>query len=573
MFILWLIAPSISTAQEQVYLKLRTDRLQNAREVEAQAIAQNDSLLLAEAWYLYGKTYAFAGDYHTAQRYFLKALRIQETRGDSDELSRLYVRLSENENMLGRSEQAMKFAQNALSIAKRVRLNQDKALIRSYGTLGLLYESIWSKQVPRRQSLYDSILAYYRKETSLCYKIKDTSGIAESVMNMGTFLTQGNDRRSIPYLKQALDLFTLKNKDGIRVRAMARLAAAYLTFGEPDSAYQILRQAEQFYSDRKLNEYDVRMVLEHELVRYYEKTGQWPKAFEHLKELNALERSQILSDRDGAISRLNVEYETEKKEALLQAKNKEIKLNEQNLRLQQLGTFAVAILLVVAVGVGFVFFRLSRKNQRISRQNEELVKEQNHRVKNNLQVVSSLLSLQSERLTDETAKRAVEESQLRVQAMAIVHRRLYDGEQLAKVELNDFIRELVSGVLQAFGYDNVPVEFTIDSIHVSADKAISVGLVLNELITNACKYAFPATNSPTLRISCRRNGRSIQLEVADNGPGFANVPVLDADDWLVDKNGSFGMSLIQTQVAQLNGRGSFDSNRRKGTVFAMEFNV
>ncbi|GAB3693686.1 hypothetical protein GCM10027592_13790 [Spirosoma flavus] len=564
-------------AQEQVYLKLRADRIQNAREKEQQAIAQNDSLLLAEAWYLYGKTYAFAGDYHTAQRYFLKSLRIQESHGDSDELSRLYVRLSENENMLGRPKQAIRLATYALQIAQRIKVSRDIALIRSYGTLGRIYEDIWRKQIPRRQTLYDSILTYYRKELIICNMIKDTSGIAESTMHIGTFLTLGNDERAIPHLKQALDFFIRKDKDGIRVRAMVNLAAAYLTFGKPDSAFQVLQHAERFYTARKLNEYDARMLLEHELVRYYELTGQWPKAYEHLHQLNAMERSQILSDRDGAISRLSVEYETEKKEALLLAQNKEIKLNEQNLRLQRLVTWITVILFLLASGISVVFFRLYRKNRRISQQNQELVKEQNHRVKNNLQVISSLLNLQAQQLTDPNARRAVEESQLRVQAMAILHRRLYDGEQLARVDLNDFVRELVSTVLQTFGYSNVAVAMNIEPIHLSADKAIPLGLVLNELITNSCKYAFPDNDRPMLRINCRRMGRSVQLEVADNGPGLikTQVPILQGEDWSVGASRSLGMSLIQAQVAQLNGIGHFDGeeNTTSGTVFIMEFSV
>ncbi|MBD2700649.1 tetratricopeptide repeat protein [Spirosoma sp. BT702] len=578
LFVLWLIGPHKGVAQEQGYLKLRTDRIQNARGVEQQALAQNDSGQLAEAWYLYGKTYAFAGDYHTAQRYFLKSLRIQEPRGDSDELSRLYVRLSENEDVLGRPEQAIQLATRALQIAQRIKQNREKALIRSNGTLGRIYEGMWLRQVPRRQTLYDSILTYYRKELNFCYIIKDTAGIAESTMHLGTFLTRGNDERAIPYLKQALDFFTQKNKDGIRVRAMANLAAAYLTFDKPDSAIQVLQKAEQFYGDRKLNEYDVRMLLEHELVRYYEKTGQWPKAYTHLRQLNALERGQILSDRDGAISRLSVEYETEKKETLLRAQNKEIKLNEQNLRLQRLVTWTTIILFLLASGISVVFFRLYRKNRRISRQNQELVKEQNHRVKNNLQIVSSLLNLQAQQLPDPTARRAVEESQMRVQAMAILHRRLYDGEQLARVDLNDFVRELVSSVLETFGYANVAVELTIEPIYLSADKAIPLGLILNELITNSCKYAFPDNDSPTLCISCRQKGRNVHLEVADNGPGLAKtqVPVLQGEDWNVGAQGSFGMSLIQAQVAQLNGVGHFEEvaeNATSGTVFVMDFNV
>ncbi|MVM39019.1 hypothetical protein GO730_18165 [Spirosoma sp. HMF3257] len=222
-----------------------------------------------------------------------------------------------------------------------------------------------------------------------------------------------------------------------------------------------------------------------------------------------------------------------------------------------------------------VFFRLSRKNQRISHRNVELIKEQNHRVKNNLQVVSSLLSLQAKRLTDEAAKKAVEESRLRVQSMAIIHRKLYDGDKLAVVNLDEFIQELVNGVLKSFGYPFATVQYAIDTNSLSADKAIPLGLILNELITNACKYAFPQNENPHLTVRCYAQHAKLYLQVTDNGPGL-EVPVIQTDDLYDPQTKSFGMSLIQAQVMQLNGTYQFssaDKTESTGTTFTMEFKL
>jgi two-component sensor histidine kinase len=586
LFVLWIFVCGVSRAQEPVYLKLRPDRFQNAQEVEQQAKKQNDSLLLAESWYLYGKTYTFAGDYHTAQRYFLKSLRIQEHRGDSNELSRLYVRLSENYGLMGQPGQALAYATLAFQVARRIR--SDKALVRCYNALGRVYESTWNRQ--GGQALYDTTLGFYQKELDLCYALRDTMGVAESQVSIGTFLAKGHNKQALLYLKQALNLFTLKNKDGVRVKAMASLADAYLTFHELKPAFALLQQAEQFYQNRRLNEYDVRLTLENTFVRYFQTTSQWQKAFTHLKKFNVLERNHILSDRDGAITRLNVEYETEKKEALLRSQKKEIDLQTQNLHLQRRFTYTAAILCLLACGVSVIFFRLYRKNQRVSRWNEELVKEQNHRVKNNLQVVSSLLSLQAKRLTDETAKRAVEESRLRVQSMAIVHQRLYDGAILAEADLTIFIRELVDGVLRTYGYENIHTQFSIDPITLSADKAVPLGLILNELITNACKYAFPYADAPELRITCSLRMNKIIVTVADNGPGLEG-PGLERLSWAdshpekggwvasdrpttkqLSRKRSFGMQLIENQAEQLYGIYRFKANEEgKGTLFRMIF--
>ena len=597
-FVLWIIVSGMSMGQEIPHLKVQPDRLRKASEVEQEARHKNDPLLLAEAWYLYGKAYVFAADYRTAQAYFLKSLRIHEPRGNSFELSRLYVRLSENEARLGRLKQAFHYATLSLQVAQRIKLDKDKALIRAYGALGHLHEIIWEEQLPRKQAEYDKALSYYRRRESLCQTLNDTSGVAEVSIELGTLFAQVKDPRAIPYLEKALYLFTLKNKDGIRVNTMIQLASAYLMFDKPERAIQTLYKAENLYSSKKLNEYELRLGLETNFVSYYEASGQWEKAFMHVRKLNELERIKLLADRDGAITRLNVEYETEKRESLLKAQKKEIDLSTQNLHLQQQFTTATFALFMIAAGISVVYFRLSRKNQRISRRNEELVKEQNHRVKNNLQVVSSLLNLQAKRLSDEVAKKAVEESRLRVQSMAIIQRRLYDGDKLAEVNLDEFIRELTDGILKAFGYLFVKIEFAIDGANLSADKAIPLGLILNELITNACKYAFPNNESPFLRITCQRKNNKIVLKVEDNGPGLerseregtdwtntqlkqTNIldksrPIIQENGLLITSNVSFGMSLIQSQVDQLYGTYRFSVSNEAvsgGTIFTMEFKV
>lgn len=560
-----------SKAQGIPYLNVKPDRMQRAGQLEQEARKKNDPILLAEAWYLFGKTYVFAGDYQTAQAYFLKSLRLQEPRGDSFELSRLYVRLSENEDKLGNAEQALRYATLSLQIAQRIK--SDDALVRSYGVLGRIYLTRWQNQsTTNKTTYYRQALSFYSKREALSYKIKDTLGIAEATIELGTLFTTVKDPRAIPYLEKALDLFTLKKKEGTRVNTLMHLADAYSAFGKPALALQSLNKAEQLYTRVKLNEYETRMDLEAGFVRYFENAGQWEKAFGRLKNLNELERIKLLADRNGAISRLSLEFETEKKESLLNAQKNEIKLSTQNLRLQRGITIAVSALFLIAVVVSVVFFRLYRKNQRISRRNEDLVNEQNHRVKNNLQVVSSLLSLQSKRLTDELAKKAIEESRLRVQSMAIVHQRLYDGDKLAEASLDEFIQEVISGVLTAYGFATLRPQFSIDKISLSADKAVPLGLILNELTTNACKYAFPNNESPAFKISCKRNNHRIHLTVADNGPG------LDDSGWaepgVTTLPVSFGMQLIQAQTEQLGGTYSFVSGGSKeftGVLFSMVF--
>ena len=579
LLILWIFTGSSGMAQERLPLQVQNKRLRVAEQAERQAMAQHDSLGLAQAYYQYGRTYVFAGDYRSSQHYFLRALQLLEPRGDSFELSRIYVRLSENEGRLGRFTDALRYADLAKDVAHRIHSSRAMAL--SYGVLARMHELLWSREGQRNRTEYTTALVYYRQKLPIYAALNDTLGIAETNLEVGTLLTKTKDPQALPYLKKALTLFDLLHKNNTKVNGLLHLAEAYLTFNKPQLAWQMLQEAQAVYTANQVDEYDTILGLEKAYVRYFQTTNQWREALRHLEKVNELERSHLLSDREAAIARLNVEYETEKKEILLKTQRSLLALRTENLRTQQHVTVAVLVLLLMAITVSFLFFQLNRKNKRISRQNAALVNEQNHRVKNNLQVVSSLLSLQSKRLADEAAKQAIDESRLRIQSMVILHRRLYDNDRLAEVGLDEFVQEVVAGVLRAYGAISVETRCNMDTIILPADKALPLGLIVNELTTNACKYAFTGNEAPLLRIDCHRENNKIQFRLADNGAGFAN------SDWTnkwpkgaggeragtspVLSHRTFGMSLIAAQVKQLMGAYWFDFDQ--GTVFTLEFDA
>jgi two-component sensor histidine kinase len=153
----------------------------------------------------------------------------------------------------------------------------------------------------------------------------------------------------------------------------------------------------------------------------------------------------------------------------------------------------------------------------------------------------------------------VEESLLRVEAMALVHRRLYDSDRLVEVDLPQYIPELVEGVLRSFSFDSIKTTYVLEPLFLHADTAIHVGLLLNELVTNSCKYAFPLREQPTLEIGCREENGRIFLWYSDNGPGFD--PVV--------KPGSFGIKLVEMVVQKLKGRHRFVTHN--GSHFSMSF--
>jgi two-component sensor histidine kinase len=552
-------------AQQPKFLKLQPHKVQWANAVIKNALKTKDTLQLAEGYYLYGKIYEAAGDYLSAKRYYIKSLRIQEKRGDSFELSRLYLRLSGLGFTFFNYDDASRFAQLSLAVAQRI--GSDKALLRAYSQMRGIHDTDWaqmpgltSKNLPGPN--YDSVLYYLKKLEPLARRSPDSVELAMINHYLGHELRRRNDPKAINYVEEKLKIFVKQKKPGDQVNALVDLADTYIQFGQPQRAKELLAKAERLHRTLPANDQDVQAIFEGTYTHYYQAIGDWEHAFEHQQKYHELERNRYLADREGAISRLSVDYETEKKELQLKSQKKELALNAENLKNQRRFLVTALVLLLLAVGASVAFYRLYRQNQHISRHNAELVREQNHRVKNNLQVVSSLLSLQSNRLTDDAAKQAVEESQSRIETMAILHRKLYDGEHLAGVNLSEFLQELTEHILYTFGYSDLQPDYEIEARELSADYALRLGLIVNELVTNACKYAFPDNDTPALRIVCAQKGNYLELTVADNGLGFSHSP---------KSMKTFGMRLIQIQVEQLYGTYEFKSV--KGTSFWMKFKL
>lgn len=192
---------------------------------------------------------------------------------------------------------------------------------------------------------------------------------------------------------------------------------------------------------------------------------------------------------------------------------------------------------------------------------ESLIRELHHRVKNNLQVVSSLMSLQSNRVEDEHARMALEESKTRVDAMAMIHQKLYVDHELAAVNMQDYLHELAVSLVSSFGLPAAAVHTTVQ-LHnpsMNIDKAVSIGLIVNELVTNACKHAFKAIPDPKLFISLEQDATHLQLCIADNGIGLKKNAATES---------GFGLKLVHILVNQLDA--AIEMHNQEGTRYNIQ---
>ncbi len=202
--------------------------------------------------------------------------------------------------------------------------------------------------------------------------------------------------------------------------------------------------------------------------------------------------------------------------------------------------------------------------EKVLKERESLLKEIHHRVKNNLQIIASLLYLQSGKFENEDFKRVLEEGQGRVRSMALIHQKLYENDDLKSIPFGEYLQELLGEIKASFGQttEKIVVEVDSDNIQFDVETAIPLGLIVNELATNAFKYAFSGLDKGTFSISLKKENGQIVLNVSDDGKG---IP--DGID--IKKTKSLGLRLVKMLSVQLEGDYSFQSE--KGTNFKLKF--
>ncbi len=186
---------------------------------------------------------------------------------------------------------------------------------------------------------------------------------------------------------------------------------------------------------------------------------------------------------------------------------------------------------------------------------EVLLKEVHHRVKNNLQIISALLSLQSSYLTDEDIIKIFRDSQNRIKSMALVHENLYRSKDLDKVDFNEYINQLASYLSQSYGDLVGKIKFKVNSenVYLNINTAIPCGMIINELVSNTLKHAFPDGRSGEVCVDLSSEDGGFMLVVSDNGAGIKG-------DINIKESKTLGFRLIDTLVRQIDGKMSFDTS-------------
>ncbi len=199
------------------------------------------------------------------------------------------------------------------------------------------------------------------------------------------------------------------------------------------------------------------------------------------------------------------------------------------------------------------------------KEKEVLLKEVHHRVKNNLQVISSILNLQSSYVDDKKTLDILRESQNRVKSMSFIHENLYRTKDFNKIDFTEYIENLTKSMIQSYQYseNNISLILDLDDVLLTMDLSIPCGLIINELLSNSLKYAFPNKKTGSIFISVKKqSNKRIQIIVEDNGVGYTKG--LDSEN-----EGSLGMLLVRTLIEQIDG--NIELLKHTGTKYLINF--
>ena len=218
-----------------------------------------------------------------------------------------------------------------------------------------------------------------------------------------------------------------------------------------------------------------------------------------------------------------------------------------------------------AIGAGVNMLGEELKSSNLSlREKEQLLREVHHRVKNNLQIISSLLNLQTENIKDEKFLALIRESRNRIKSMALVHEMLYATADLSSIKLKSYITSLYESIYQSYRRPDMQVVFNIDvneNISFTIDKMIHLGLILNEIISNSLKYAFD-NDKGVISICLQQTDTNYTLTIKDNGKGLP----LNFD---VKTHSNLGMQLIYMLTEQIDG--AVEMENKNGVAYKVSF--
>lgn len=514
------------------------------------------------------------GNFPEALKYALLAEKIAFSQHDNSlQLSSIYNRAAIVYYYLRQNDKAEEYWYKALEIAKYYK---DTDYVRT------IAENLCSLLI--RQKKENDALKLI-KEMQVKFPTSNVERkMVENYLLFNIYRIQENIPKAAVYYKVLKDYYGENaDRNGNSVAVLRSFASYQYQIKKFDDFYRTIKHLDALLEASGNNNFR----SESHLIWFKadSSTGDYLGAIKHYQLYKSLSDSVFKGEKSKQINSLQVEFESEKKDKNIDLLTQEAKLQKIQIHNDTVVRYVfIGSVLVLVLFLAFLYnsFRSKKKKneeleiqrQQINEQNELnkkmlmekewLLKEIHHRVKNNLQIVISLLNTQSAYLDNEDALMAIQNSQHRMHAMSLIHQKLYQSDNLANIDMSWYIYELISYMKECFDTDkNINFILDTEKVYLDVAQAVPLGLIINEAINNAIKYAFPSDKKGEVLVSLKNTGENkYQLIIKDNGVGLP-------DHFETVERNSLGMNLMIGLSDQIDG--TFNMENNNGLTITIAF--
>lgn len=576
------------------------------RQFYRKAKQQNDTLLMAHARKQLSASAYKSMLYDSTIFHLTEAELLFKSIHDLDNYGLMVLRSGGVNYSLGNYDIALSKAFQAAEIFKQS--NKKKQLALAYMQMGNIYYFLKN---------YKQASVYYTLSVNYYEMMNDSLGRAHSMSNLGLTKIRLDSfqvcldiqKEILPQIKKSGRLISLGN-------TYHYIAESFLGLNELDSAKKYIMMSNEINAITNFKEgtvftklilanikakqqdldsaiyfgveaiqildsvisYEAEKEVTEKLAEWYAQKGNFKKAYEFLNR-NSKIRDSLDYDIN-SIQALAIDQKTklEKAELDLEIAKQKSLLGEREKHNQQLLILVLSIVAVISVFFAGVLSSTNKRNKALNRElhlkqevieselnnKRALLKEIHHRVKNNLQIISSMLSIQSQYIQDQKLENIIRECRSRILSMSLIHESLYRREDNDNSLFSNYIKELIPQLLETYHIDEnkVQLQMDIEDLELSLDDSIPCGLIINEIISNALKHAFPNEREGIITIDMFKENGLINLELSDNGIGLAK-------EYEPERQDTFGFLLIYTLVGQLDAK--MELNKENGVSFRIQW--
>lgn len=559
------------------------------------------TISIIDAYINLGTIYDTKSDYKKSLRYYFYALNYAKRKNDTDLLADIYQNIGITYYSLGNLPESLKMYYESLRNYELLKNEPEKVDV--YNAIGNVYAD---------QHNNDKAIAMYQKSLTLALKFNEIDGIGNAYVNLGLIYSDLNKtQKAIKMFDKAILLFEkLEDLGGLSIAYNSKAKLCYKTKAYNDALFYAnealknstaideisestnanLTKANVFIEQGKIQQ--ARALINTALKQSFliqEKanirdtylafihldsaSNDFKSAFEHQKKWLIYRDSIINKVAEEKNYQTVLQYKFEKKAQSIKAKNDKAiaQLNEQNKLSSQRTTFLVILLIVFSISAFIIWYfaRRSINNRKqlsifLANENQHkelLLQEVHHRVNNSLQMISSLLTIQADTTENTEIRDYLLKSENRIQSMSVMHQLLHHGESKLEVNMQDYLKgvlDFYSNILES--KPKVILRTNIPSVSFHTKLAMPLAIVLNELITNSLKYAFPNDEGEiNVGLIYNKENDLWDFSVKDNGIGFSN----NTESF---KQSSLGLTLVRLMAQQIEGELIVQSDQQMAVI-------